>query len=535
MRLASVILALWYWLAGVGAAHATGIETAILAVAGWYSTLGVTGQLLVSVGLSLALSAASYGISYLIGRGGKAQSQAQAEQAQGISLPEYSGLLTVRRAYGEVTVTGGVFFNETVAVGGSAPNHWIFGLAISEGICDSLEAIIINGVECPIDISGNPIAEPWYNPSGNKLNTSFRRGTDTQAIDTIIAARFPSPPSDFYPDASDRVTRWTQFRQRGVCTVVLEMTVGADTDEHTELWGTGGIPELKLRVRGLRVFDRTKPEQDPDDASTWTWSDNATVVMEDFLCAGIGGQVDRDEIDDTLNAESIAIDAQWLPTLDGMERRGRVNGLVSSDESPIDVLSSMLQMNRGTLRKADGAYNIRSDRPATPVATIHRGQWLRDGTVTMQSETDTRATVDGVVLQFYPASRFGESAETAYPASALDDPNAARATFRFGDSAAQVQRLGFAMQEENDLGGTISGLFDISVLAATGKPNRLLEVGDVVWWDGGDPFDDMDGLFTVTGLEIASNFAVSLSLAGTSADIINGWNTGLETALDEVA
>lgn len=517
-------------------AHATGVETALFALGTWYAGLGATGQLLVSVGVSLALSAASYGISYLIGRGGRQQSQAQAEQAQGIALPEYSGLLTRRRLYGTSTVTGGVFFNKTVAVGGSAPNHWLLGLAISEGVCDSLEAMIINGVECPIDISGNPIAEPWYNPSGNKLNTSFRAGTDTQAIDPIIAARFPSPPDDFYPDASDRVTRWAQFRQRGVCTVVLDMTVGADQDEHTELWGTGGIPELKLRVRGLRVYDRTKPEQDPDDPTTWTWSDNATVAIEDYLVADIGGQVDRDEIDATLNAESIAIDAEWLPVLDGMERRGRVNGLVTSDESPTDVIAAMLQMNRGMLRKAEGLYNIRSDRPAAAVATIHRGQWLRDGDVVMQAETDTRSLIEGgVIAQFYPASRFGESAETAYPATALDDPNATRTTFRFGDSAAQVQRLGFAMQAENSNSATVSGQFDISVLVATGKPNRLLEVGDVVWWDGGEPFDDMDGLFTVSGIEIASNFVVTLSLAGTSPDIINGWNVGLETELDDVA
>lgn len=124
---------------------------------------GTVGSIVINVGIGLALTAASYGLSYLFARGGQQQARAEAEQVQsGIELPEFSGLLRVRRLYGESTVTGGVFFHKTVAVGGSAPNHWILGLAVSEGICESLTSIVINGVECPLDIDGNPQVAPWY-------------------------------------------------------------------------------------------------------------------------------------------------------------------------------------------------------------------------------------------------------------------------------------------------------------------------------------------------------------------------------------
>lgn len=354
-------------------------------------------------------------------------------------------------------------------------------------------------------------------------------------MDSIISTRFPSPPADFYPDAADRTTRWTEFRQRGVCTVVLDMTCGADRDEHTELWGAGGIPDIKLKIKGLWLYDRTNPNHDPDDKTTWDWSENATLAIEDYLCAEIGGQVARSEIDDTAARESIEIDDEWVATLNGNERRGRIDGLVTSEESPIDVLGSMLQMNRGTLRKAEGKYHIRSDRPASSVATIYKGLWLRQGAISMQNEPDTRSIIDGVVAQFYPADRFGEAAETAYPASALDDPNATRVTFRFGDGAAQVQRLGYAMMTDNAYGATISGQFDISALVAMGKANRQLEVGDVIYWDAPSPYDDMNGLYRVDGLSINSDFTLSLSLVGTHPSIITGWSTDLETALEEAA
>src|SRR6185369_9508741 len=171
---------------------------------------------------------------------------------------------------------------------------------------------------------------------------------------------------------------------------------------------------IKVRLRGLRQYDRSNPLQDPDDPSTWTWTDVATIAIEDLACAEIGAQVDRDDIDDAQVKESILIDKEWVPTLAGQERRGRVNGVVTSEEDPIDMLSSMLQMNRGALRIADGKVSIRADRPAVPVATIGRSQWR--GAIDMQNQPDRRSVMTGVVGQYFPRELFGEPAEAAYPA-----------------------------------------------------------------------------------------------------------------------
>lgn len=89
-------------------AHAEPITTGLTILGGWYATIGVTGQLLVQLGASLALSVASYGLAYMLGGAGKRQHQAR-QEAPGTPLPEFDALLEARIAYGTVTTDGGVF------------------------------------------------------------------------------------------------------------------------------------------------------------------------------------------------------------------------------------------------------------------------------------------------------------------------------------------------------------------------------------------------------------------------------------------
>lgn len=533
MRRTSLILLLS--LALITPARADPISI-LAGVAGWYATLNVGLQLLVQVGIGLALSAASYGLSYLIGGAGKRQQQAQ-QETQGTSLPEFDALLETCRAYGTDTTAGAVFFHKTVAASGSSgPDRWVFGICLSEGVCDSLVSVSVNGTECFFGAAVGGIQDavtaPWFDGSIAYMRASFRTGTDTQGVDPIIAARFPSPPDDFFPGDATRAAKWAAFYQRGICTLVLDMDFGNSADHHAELWGVS-YPQILVRLRGLRVFDRTDPAQDANNPATWTWTDTATVIIEDYLVAELGGQVNRNDVASAPAIESIGIDREYIPTLAGTEERGRINGIVYSTESPIGVLSDMLQMNRGMLIATEGQYSIRADRASAAVATIHKGQW-RDQ-ISSQNEPDTRSLISGVVAQFYPAARYGQSAETAYPATALDDPSAERVTFKYCDSAPAAQRLAFALMGENAIGRTVSGVFDVSVLVASGKANRQLEVGDVVNWDAPTPYDDMNGLYKVDALSINSDFSVSLSLTGTSASVIDGWSTALETPLEAAA
>lgn len=90
-------------------ALATGIELGTLASGIWtWATTTTIGAVVVQAGVGLALTAASFGIQYLVSGAGRRQGQASHE-AQGVQIPEFSPMLTATLAYGEVTRAGGVF------------------------------------------------------------------------------------------------------------------------------------------------------------------------------------------------------------------------------------------------------------------------------------------------------------------------------------------------------------------------------------------------------------------------------------------
>lgn len=538
-RLALIVLLC----ASITPAQAAPVAAAAAGVAAWYASIGIVGQLAVQIGVGLALAAASAGISYLVSGGGQRTAQAASDSnalsaESGVQDAQRTGLPQRMRIYGRQVATGTVFFQKTIASGGTL-NRYVLGFAVSDGICDALEAVIINGTEVPVDSLGNPQIAPWYDVTGNKFKVSFRSGADDQAMDPIIASYWPAPPADFHADddSATRTTKWAKFRQRGVCTVVMDMDFGTTADGHTQLWGAGGIPDIKFRVRGLKVYNALDPNADPDTVSTWVWSDNATLIEADWLRSDMGFGVATDEIDWTTVKESARIDSEWIPTLAGQEQRGRVDGVVVGTEANDSVLSSMALQNRALIRRSFGLYSIRADRSADPVMTIHQG--LIVGALSYQNEPDTRAAINRVVAQFAPAEKFNQSAETVYEDAALIASDGQtleqRLSLRFCDSSAAAQRLGYAQVTENRVGRTLTGSFDISCLIAAGKPNgQLLQAGDVVrvYFN---VYQAMNGLYTVTSIEIAQDFTVTLSLAGYDPDVIDGWTVALETAFEDAA
>jgi len=519
-------------------AQAAPVAAAAAGVVAWYGSLGFAGQLLVQVGVGLALAAASAGISYLVSGGGQRQAQAISDSntlssVSGVQDQQRSGLLDRRRLYGTQVVAGGVFFQKTIATTGTL-NRYILGFAISDGVCDSLVSVIINGTEVPVDSSGNPQLAPWYDVTGNKFKTSFRNGADDQAMDPIIASYWSSPPDDFHPEDDDatRATKWAKFRQRGVSTIVIDMDFGADADAHTALWGAGGIPDIKFRVKGLTVYNALDTNADMDDATTWAWSDNASLIGADWLRSDMGFGVASDEVGWDSVKEGATIDGEWIPTLAGIEQRGRINGVVLGTETNDSVLASMALQNRALIRRAFGKYSIRADRSSDPVSTIHQG--LIVGALSYQNEPDTRSAFLSVVAQFAPASKFNQSAETTYSdAGFVDGDNQQRLSLRFCDSPSASQCFGDAAVTENKVGRTLTGSFDISCLIAAGKPDgQLLQAGDVVrvWFP---VYQTMNGLYTVTSIEIAQDFTVTLALTGYDPAVIDGWTVALETAFED--
>lgn len=508
------------WFAALAApAHADPVSITAFAtgIASWWASIGIVGQALIGIGIALAAT----GIQYLLNGAGQTAQSASEDSLPTVNIPERDGLLERVRLYGTDTTAGGVFFQKTVGDASSNPSIYVFGATISEGVCDSLESVIINGVECLFDASGLPLTEPWNDGSNTYCKVSFRDGDPNQAIDPIIADRFP--------------TEDTEFRQRGVCTVVMEMAFGSDADHHTTLWGAGGIPQLLFRVKGLHIYDPRDAHQDAADASTWTWSDNATLVQADWMTCAMGFGISPSEMNWPAIRASADTDDIYMPTLAGIERQGRCSGRAFASRTNADVLDSMAQMNRAIINKEDGVFAIRSRLVSEdPVATIH--QDLLVGDIAYQNEPDTRAAINTVAIEFNPASRFNQSAETRYSDTDLIGTDGQeyelRVSLPFADTPGPVQRLGYAMVKENRVGRSLSMLLDIAAIYAPGKVSKHLAIGDVVTVYLRN-YTAINGLYVVNSIEITTEFTVQIAMDGYDPDMISGWSVALEAPFEE--
>lgn len=505
-RIAIIAATLWPTRA---MADPVSIAATVTAVSSWWASIGVVGQALIGIGIALAAT----GISYLL-NAGRGQQQAQNENLPSVNIPERDGLLERVRLYGTSTTPGGVFYQKVTA---ADPSVYIYGVVISEGVCDGLEALIINGVECLLDDAGNPLTAPWRDGATAYLRASFRDGSDTQGKDTLIGDK----PST--------------FRQRGVCTVVVEMQFGADADQHAQLWGAGGIPQLLFRVRGLKVYDPRDAMMDANDATTWAWSDNASLVQADWMTCAMGFAIQPTLMDWQSVRESADIDDATMTTLAGSERVGRCNGRAFATESNADVLDSMGQQNRALIRQADGVFSIRSRLAVQdPVATVYQDQLVGD--LAYQNEPDTRAAINSVTVEFAPASLFNQSGEVTYSDAALiaadGEEYNQRIALRFCDSPAMAQRLGYMMLTENRSGRTLRQSLDISAIMAPGKANRQLELGDVVRQDMRN-YTALNGTYVVNSIEVTTDFVAQLDMSGYDPAIVTGWSVDMEQPFGE--
>ena len=341
--------------ASVGAAFA-GVEV-IAAISAIASTaIFVGGPTIGSIALSVALTVGTTLISAAM-----APDAPSFDDNTRVNGPE--SRYTTRQSsppkrdiYGTAHVGGAIFFEEI------KPPYLYRGYAIAAHEIDGIEAIYV-GTErlsflaLPANVILTPQAVDDQPAFDQNLQVSIRLGTTDQTIDPLLSADFR------HLDES--------FRQQGVATVVVRCDFGADEDEHRELWGSGD-PKFFFLVRGRKVYDPRKIGQIVDDETTWEFENNATLCQTDYIRQPHGGRIDHTRIDWERIAESADYDDDLCGCKDGtLIRRYTVDGLSARDQSPADVISSMLTANGGTLVQDGGMIWIDSSQPRDPCVTIY--------------------------------------------------------------------------------------------------------------------------------------------------------------------
>lgn len=436
-----------------------------------------------------------------------------------------------RWVYGEVLIGGALFFER------SRNPKYYQGFLLSQGPISEVLAVYNSQYWIPIqNMRFDAVLNPLTNIDGSppyldistgtsRIAFSFRRGDDDQAIDPILAANFPDLSA-------------STFRQRGVATMVVRSDFGGrpglggesdadradrltDAFENNELlWGSSRRPNPLALVRGVPVYDPRDPTQilptDPTDPAelsaaraTWRWTNNASLVIADYLWRREGGRVPLSQIDWEKIKESADWDDGLIGTKSGeLIRRHTVDGVCTSGDQPAQVLQAMLTANRGTIVRSGGKVWVRSSQPTEPEITIVDEMLL--GGIEFRRAAPKEALVNRLSCQFVDPRQ----AWTTVDGPVRDRTDwqvedgtvyAASVSLTFTADHRRAQRLQKLFMEETRLGRQVTISTNLRCLG--------LDAGSVVRLQS-ETIPRASGLYKIEKLAFDDNFtALQLMLA----------------------
>lgn len=334
-------------------AAAVGFSVAAQAsIAAGAATVGsIVGGLAIPVGLSLAASA------FLRPEQPK-PSATQREFQQPVPFRDW--------AYGRVKKSGPLlFYDQRADTPLGASNESLFKIiALQSRELDAIEAHYLNDQEVTLGTGswgvGNFVQEGPYIVGGVSLVRIIPHlGTDSQTYDTVLGGVFPE---------------WTSnHRLRGIAYVVVEC-IATGTDKFSAGYPSGE-PNYSALIRGAKVYDPRDGDHDPDDKSTWAWSENAGLCTLDWLRHPDGYAI-ADSLLDMSSFEDHAdlCDEEVDLNAGGTEKRYRVATTVSLGERRTDVLARLREASDARLyRGPSGQYGIRGGKWTSPPVSIAMG------------------------------------------------------------------------------------------------------------------------------------------------------------------
>jgi len=433
------------------------ISAGIAAAASFFAT-PIIGSLTVG---GLLSTAALSGASFLINK-------ALAPKARGFGGIDEGQKATVQQAvpsqrfiYGRALVGGPLFFYEC------KPPYLYIGVVLASHEIDAVEEIRINGVKVSFDADGAASSVNFVNGSTPLVYASIRTGAADQAMDPILAA-------DFTEIAAD-----TEWRQRGHATVVLKCDYATDAATHERFWGSSS-PRFEFLVKGMKVYDPCDPTQRVDDATTWQWSDTASLCLAHFLTHAKAGKRSWDVIDIPALCTAATADSGSVSLADGsVEKRYTINGVVDLSSDIGEAVNNMLTANLGRLVWGDGTYTILSGVPRDPVWTLTDDS--ARGDMEVQNERSRRDLVNVVRTIFVAPDREYQTANgpvlrnTDYIA-ADGEEHEITVTLPFTATHTRAQRIGKAVMERARLGKTVARSESIEALRLTAADIVNIEV-----------------------------------------------------------
>lgn len=323
-----------------------------------------------------AITAGSLALSYAANRLFAPSAPALGQSAQsGISnqITIRQGLVSRRRSYGRVKIAGAIAFEEVdggavqvAALGFGTRNLWIQQLQ-GQGEIDAVEEHWIADDQVLLDGS-HKVTNGVF---ASHLWIKSQLGTADQVTQPSLLAAFT-------PDITD------DHRWRGVPNTLLIFDSPDNAAQAQAQYGTG-VPNYRAVQRGALLYDPREGTHvangDPDDptASNWEWSDNAALVILDFLRHPDGWRRPKDRAVVPIAKFRVA---DWIAFADvcdelvdrkggNPEKRYRLAGTYDLTAPPKVILQGMLDAcDAEPYRHKDGTIGVRGGSWVAPDVAI---------------------------------------------------------------------------------------------------------------------------------------------------------------------
>jgi hypothetical protein len=205
----------------------------------------------------------------------------------------------------------------------------------------------LNDERVQLDEGGQVTDDPWWQPG-----TGFG-GDDGHSV--VVIQHYLGSPTQVIPSFDEK---WTaEHKAHGLCCAYVKYADLKDEDQIKAF--PSGPPPYRAVLRGAKVYD-PRTAQDPEDEATWAWSDNAALVLLDYLTrleqgvpVGFGVPLTT-RIDLASFAASADICDQAIPIkiegeVVGTEKRWRSWGAYELTEDKKAVLQDLLDACGGRL------------------------------------------------------------------------------------------------------------------------------------------------------------------------------------------
>ncbi len=328
-----------------------------------------------------------------------------------------------RIIYGRTRVGGVVLFAESVDQDGQENGQLQMFYGYTGHEVDGFEAHFFDDTELALNDQGE-VTTPKYLSNGQYIAAGIHPyvGSPTQRVGI-------GTPSW---GASDRM--------RGIAGVHCQFNFSTSAFPN-------GVPTVNSIVRGRRVYD-------PRTGVT-AWSDNAALCIRDYLTDPVYGLgATAAELDEASFVAGANICDETVMKADGTaEKRYTLNGVIETDQQPVDILRSMLTACGGTLVYTGGVWRLYVAAAQTATVTLDEHDII--GRMRVQARRSKRDLVNRVrglyvspVNQYQPAD-FPPVVNAMYRAQDGGEDIWGDIDLPFTDSPSMAQRLAKITLEKN--------------------------------------------------------------------------------------